>query len=258
MLSLSQILEQYPPSLRAFPESLLKEYLQCKILNSLFNSEAADKLAFMGGTALRLVHGGRRFSEDLDFDNFDLGAHEFAALGEIIRKDLELEGLEVEISSKTKSAYRLKIRIPGLLYDTGLAGQAEQKILIQVDTVPQHFDYMPDKPILSRFEVFTQINVVPKNILLAQKIFAATNRKRAKGRDFFDIVFLYGLGAQPDWGYLKKNIGVETQPQLKAFLLEKAQSLNFSELARDVEPFLFDAREKNKVLLFRQFLEQME
>ena len=67
----------------------------------------------MGGTALRLVHGGHRFSEDLDFDNFDLGADEFVGLGEIIRKDLELEGLDVEISSKTESAYRLKIRIPG-------------------------------------------------------------------------------------------------------------------------------------------------
>ena len=110
------------------------------------------------------------------------------------------------------------------MYDTGLTRQAEQKILIQVDTVPQHFDYVPDKPILNKFEVFTQINVVPKNILLAQKNIAATNRKRAKGRDFFDIIFLYGLGARPDWGYLRKNLGVESQPQLRAYLLEKTQA----------------------------------
>ena len=110
MLSLSQILDQYPQNLRAFPESLLKEYLQCKILNSIFNNETADKLAFMGGTALRLVHGGHRFSEDLDFDNFGLGADQFVGLGDIIKKDLELEGLEVEISSKTES--RLSVENP--------------------------------------------------------------------------------------------------------------------------------------------------
>ena len=124
--------------------------------------------------------------------------------------------------------------------------------------MPQHFDYVPDKPILNKFEVFTQINVVPMNILLAQKIYAATNRKRAKGRDFFDIIFLYGLGARPDLGYLKKNLGLESQPQLREYLLEKTRHLNFSELAREVEPFLFDARDKNKVLLFRQFWEQLD
>ena len=72
MITLDQILAAYPENLRAFKESILKEYLQYKILNSIFNSEHANKLAFLGGTALRIVYGSTRFSEDLDFDNFAL------------------------------------------------------------------------------------------------------------------------------------------------------------------------------------------
>lgn len=257
MINLSQILAQYPEHLRVHQESILKEYLQYKILNSIFNSKHANKLAFLGGTALRIIHGNTRFSEDLDFDNFDLSETEFAELGKLVAKDLSLEGLDVEIATVTKKAYRLKIRIPKLLFDTGLSGLAEHKILIQVDTVPQNFDYVPDKPFLNKFDVFTQINAVPKNLLLAQKIYAAVNRKRPMGRDFSDVVFLFGIGAVPDFSYLKRAIGVGDMKSLKKYLLLRADRLNFEVLAKDVEPLLFDSRDKKKVLLFKKFIEAL-
>lgn len=256
MINLDQILAEYPEHLRAYRESILKEYLQYKILRSIFESQYANKLAFLGGTALRIIHNSTRFSEDLDFDNFDLSKVEFVKLGQVIKKDLELEGLEVEIDAKTKNAYRLKIKIPGILFNVGLAPMIEQKILIQVDTVPQNFQYIPDKPLLNKFDVFTQINVVPKDILLAQKIYASVNRKRFVGRDFFDVVLLYGIGARPNFAYLEKNIGVTNKVTLKAFMLEKIANLNFDTLAKDVEPFLFNPKDKNKVVLFREFVEQ--
>ena len=177
-------------------------------------------------------------------------------LGSVIKKDLELEGLEIEIKTITKDAYRLKIRIPKILFDTGITPLLDQKILIQVDTVPQNFDYIPEKTLLNKFEIFTQINAVPKNLLLAQKIYASVNRKRVMGRDFFDIVFLYGIGAKPDFAYLQKNIEIKNQRELKSYLLKKIDKLNFETLAKDVEPLLFDHRDKKKVLLFKEFLEQ--
>ncbi len=256
MITLDQILAAYPENLRAFRESILKEYLQYKILNSIFNSEHANKLAFLGGTALRIVYGSTRFSEDLDFDNFALSEAEFIDLSRVVQRDLTLEGLEVEINTITKNAYRIKIRIPKLLFDSGLSDMSEHKILIQVDTVPQNFEYVPEKPLLNKFDIFTQINAVPKDLLLAQKIFASVNRKRIMGRDFFDIVFLCGLGAEPDFAYLKKNIGVDNAADLKKYLLEKTSVLDFEALARDVEPLLFDPRDKRKVLMFREFVEQ--
>lgn len=256
MMTLDQILSAYPGNLRAFKESVLKEYLQYKILNSIFNSEYSSELAFLGGTALRIVYGSTRFSEDLDFDNFALTEAEFTALSTVIKRDLSLEGLDVEVSMVTGNAYRIKIQIPKLLFDAGLSAMAEHKILIRVDTVPQNFEYVPEKPLLNKFDVFTQINAVPKDILLAQKIFASVNRKRLMGRDFFDIVFLHGIGARPNFAYLKKNIGVADMMSLKKYMREKTASLNFEDLAGDVEPLLFDSRDKRKVLLFREFVEQ--
>ncbi len=256
MITLDQILQAYPENLRPFRESILKEYLQYKILNSIFNSQYAGKLAFLGGTALRIVYGSTRFSEDLDFDNFSLTETEFTDLSLVIQKDLTLEGLEVEVNTVTKKAYRIKIRIPKLLFDSGLAAMSEQRILIQVDTVPQNFEYEVEKPLLNKFDVFTQINAVPKDLLLAQKIFASVNRKRIMGRDFFDIVFLQGLGAKPNFAYLKKNIDIDNGKDLKKYLMKKIATLNFEDLAKDVEPLLFDPRDKKKVLLFREFVEQ--
>ena len=254
MLTLDALLTQYPEHLRSHRESILKEYLQYLILSSIFNSPYAGKLAFLGGTALRILHGNTRFSEDLDFDNFGLSEEEFTLLGDSIKNYLEVRGLKVEINTVTKNAYRLKIRIPNLLFDEGLALVPEQKILIQVDTVPQNFSYEPEKPFINKFEVFTQINAVPKDILLSQKIYAAVNRKRIMGRDFFDIVFLYGIGAEPNWDYLEKNIGVKNATELKAYLLEKTAHLDFDLLAKDVEPFLFHPQDKQRVELFREFL----
>lgn len=256
MISLDQILSAYPENLRAFKESILKEYLQVKILNSIFKSEYAQKLVFLGGTALRIVHGSTRFSEDLDFDNLGLNEAEFNDLSTVIQRDLALEGLEVEVNTVTANAYRIKIRIPKLLFDSGLSSMATHKILIQVDTVPQNFEYTPDQPILNKFDVFTQINAVPKDILLSQKIYAAVNRKRTMGRDFFDIVFLSGLGATPNFPYLEKNLGIGNSKDLKTYLLTKTAHLDFADLAKDVEPLLFDPRDKSKVLLFREFVEQ--
>ena len=55
MLDIHHIKEQYPERLQAFERALLREYLQCKILEGIFESRQADKLAFLGGTALRIV-----------------------------------------------------------------------------------------------------------------------------------------------------------------------------------------------------------
>ncbi|MBU2511683.1 nucleotidyl transferase AbiEii/AbiGii toxin family protein [bacterium] len=257
MISFDQIILQYPENLRPFRESILKEYLQVKILKSIFEQKFSEKLVFLGGTALRIIHGNTRFSEDLDFDNFDPDEQAFINLGDYIKKDLELEGLQVEITFVTKKAYRLKIRIPKLLFDLGLSPMTEQKILIQVDSEPQGFEYIPDRPILNKFEVFSQINAVPKELLLAQKIVTSVNRNRLMGRDFFDIVFLYGIGAKPDFNYLKSRAGVTNETDLKAYLLDKTANLNFTHLAQDVEPLLFNPRDKNKVTLFREFIESL-
>ena len=134
MLSMGEIQHFYPPQLHGFRQFLLREYLQCKILAVLFESEYGDKFAFLGGTCLRLLHNNQRFSEDLDFDNFNLSETEFEAVSLVIRAGLEREGFEVEMRNVLKNAYHCYIKFPNLLFDTGLSGHREEKILIQLDT----------------------------------------------------------------------------------------------------------------------------
>ena len=52
MLDFQQIQSQYPEQLQQFQKGLLREYLQYNILQGIFESKFADKVSFMGGTAL--------------------------------------------------------------------------------------------------------------------------------------------------------------------------------------------------------------
>lgn len=69
MLDLSQIATYYPPALLPFSRFMLREYLQHKLLQLIYESQYADRFIFLGGTCLRIVYGNQRFSEDLDFVN---------------------------------------------------------------------------------------------------------------------------------------------------------------------------------------------
>jgi len=256
MLTLSEIEKVYPESLRGFKRFILKEYLQHKLLQILFDSEYANELCFLGGTCLRIVHGNTRFSEDLDFDNFTIAEDTFAKVSGVLKKQLEQEGYDVEMKTVFKGAYHCYIRFPEILYKEGLSGYREEKILIQLDTEPQHFNFVPEKYILNRFDVFTQIFITPLKLLLAQKFYAVCNRERNKGRDFFDIAFLLSLIDRPDYNYLDFKMGVSNEKQLKERIIEKCKSVSMEEMAKDVQPFLFNPRDIQKVLLFPELIKQ--
>lgn len=257
MLSLKNIEQYYPDNQKPFKRNILREYLQYKILEIIFNSKYAQDLIFLGGTALRIIYNNGRFSEDLDFDNFKLTEEQFADLANEIKKGLELQGYEVEIKNVFKGAYRSYIRMPKVLFDNEISDLQEEKIMIQIDTVPHAFDYQKDSKILNKFDVFTQIFTTPIDILLSQKIFAALNRSRAKGRDFFDIVFLMPK-TKPNYQYLEEKLGIMNGKELKESLLEKTTDLNFEDLAKDIEPFLINSDESKKVKMFREYIQSVE
>jgi len=257
MLDLPQILSFFPPHLRAFRVSALREYLQYKVLASLYGGPHGRRLAFMGGTALRIIHGNPRFSEDLDFDNRGLDRAGLSAMAASIRRDLAREGFRPEVREITKGAWHVEIRFLGLLAEMGLSGHREEKILISIDLEPQEFSYRPDMVIVNRFDVFAHVAAVPPDILLAQKIAAVFSRKRPLGRDLYDIVFLFGK-TRPNAEYLKEKLGFASLGEAKQELSAWAGGRNLAALARDVEPFLFDAEDKRKVLLFREFIEKTE
>jgi len=256
MLDLRQIESFYPEPLRPFRKNLLREYLQYKILEIIFDSPWGSRLCFMGGTAGRIVYANTRFSEDLDFDNLGLNAREFGRLSGLVKRKLEREGYRTEARNVFKGAYRAYIKISDILMILGLSGHREEKLFIQLDAEPQGFAYRPEKVILNKFDVFLRINVVPIDILLAQKLTAILNRRRALGRDFFDVVFLFGR-TKPNFDYLDRKSGIKDMTVMKEKLTQKCEGLDFKRLAREVEPFLFDPHDSKKVLYFRDYLEKL-
>ena len=99
MLNFEDVLNAYPERLRGFKENILKEYLQYRILDIIYGSPYADKLVFMGGTAIRIVHQGVRFSEDIDFDNRGLDEKKFNDLARLIKRELSLDGYSVAVKN---------------------------------------------------------------------------------------------------------------------------------------------------------------
>jgi len=256
MLTLPEIEPFYPENLQRFPRFLLREYLQYKILEIIFESKYATHLCFLGGTCLRIVHGNNRFSEDLDFDNLYLNENDFQDIATEIEKQLVREGYKVELKTVMKGAWHCHIKFPGLLFEQGLSGHNEEKILIQLDTEPQHFEYEPDRHILNKFDVFTTILTTPLPLLMAQKIYAIINRERNKGRDFFDLVYLMSRNIQPNYNYLDAKLSISSGDALKKEILDKCDQLNMVKMANDVRPFLFETSDVKKVLRFADLINQ--
>lgn len=256
MLELRQIESFYPEPLRHFKRNILREYLQYKMLAVIFNGKFTAKLVFMGGTAIHIVHGVGRFSEDLDFDNRGLSREDFRALTQAVARQLTREGLNVETSFSFKGAMSADIKITGLLFETGLSGHKAEKVLVKIDAEPQDFEYTPTRVVINKFDVLTGVSVVPQDILLAQKFYAILKRRRAMGRDFYDAMFLAGK-TKPHFGYLKAKTGVGDADALKKALMERSLKLDFKQLAVDTAPLVFIPGDGKKVELFPEWLRGM-
>lgn len=122
-------------------------------------------------------------------------------------------------------------------------------------TCAQHFDYEPEKNILNKFDVFTQILTTPANIILSQKLYAIFNRKTPKGRDFYDVVFLLSR-YDPDYKYLQQKIGIDSKELLREKLIEKCETLSFDDLTNDVKTFLINSDDVKKIALFEEYIKK--
>lgn len=230
---------------------LYVEYLQYEILRSIFRH--TTKLSFIGGTALRIIFNSQRFSEDLDFDNLGLSETDFAELSKKIHKDMSLLGFQVEFKNVYKGAYHCYFHFSDILYRYGFSPHASEKILVRIDTVVQDYPVKPSVSTLNNFGIFFEARHNPPDILLSQKMIAALERKRGKGRDFFDITFLLGF-TSPDVEYLRHKVGIKTLSELKERLLSRCAEIDFEEMAIDVENFLFNREDRIRIAKFPQYI----
>jgi predicted nucleotidyltransferase component of viral defense system len=259
MISFDEIKSFFADSLRRNPshfEYMLKEYFHYRMLDIIFSGEYASKLSFIGGTNLRILHNIQRFSEDLDFDSLHLSREEFFQLTDKVIARLSEEGIKVEAEDKEKdlkiAAFRRNIIFPGLMFELGLTGHRGKKLLIKIECEPHHYIYEPAKPIIQKFNVFTQIFAPSPDILLSMKTGAVLERR--KGRDYYDFIFLSGL-ADPDFGYLDMKFGITHHAQLYERILESCETTDFENKSRDFEKLVLDPEETRKVLLFKEYIQ---
>lgn len=254
MLELKQIKEYFDPDLaRVNPKGMLVEYLQYEYLDSLYKLAGSENLSFIGGTAIRIIHDSRRFSEDLDFDNFGLNYRRFRELINKANKEMATKGFDIEVKFLEKGrVFHCYVRFPDLLFKLGVSPHREEKVFISIDAEEKRKIFQPEKKTLNRFGVFRHIIVNPSSILLSQKLMTILLRKREKGRDFYDASFLAGK-TKPDYDYIKKTCGLKKE-EFIGKITRRCSALNYKSLAKEAEAFLFDADQTERILAFKDAL----
>ena len=102
--AIQQMLATYACKTREDYENALREILQQLALLGLWRAKFFEHAAFYGGTALRILYGLDRYSEDLDFSllkpdkTFSLDNY-----GASLRRELSSFGFEVSFEIRRKS-----------------------------------------------------------------------------------------------------------------------------------------------------------
>ncbi|HQB21871.1 MAG TPA: nucleotidyl transferase AbiEii/AbiGii toxin family protein, partial [Bacteroidales bacterium] len=238
MLNFEQIKNYFPPQIRENPahnKYILKEYIQLMILNFLSSSKYVKKIAFIGGTNLRLLKGIDRFSEDLDFDCKDFSIEEFVEMSQSVLTFLKRSGIKAETREKQSdklTAFRSRFYFPELLFELGLSAYREERFLIKIESQNQKFEYTPQMAPISGCGFFMSFPVPPDDVLCAMKISALLSR--AKGRDFYDVMFLL-FQTNPNYDYLAQKQGIHNLMELKIKLEETINKVDLHNKSKDFE-----------------------
>ena len=102
--ALSELFDEKVRDNKGQKERALSEILQSVALLGLSRSDFFENAAFYGGTALRILYGLDRFSEDLDFSLLKPDqAFRMQDYFNGIDREMKSFGLHAEISQKTKT-----------------------------------------------------------------------------------------------------------------------------------------------------------
>ncbi len=258
--AVKNMLERYKAVSLEENEQALKEVIQEIALLGMWRAKFFEVGGFYGGTALRILHGLGRFSEDLDFSllspnsDFDLAKYEV-----YLTNELQAFGFRVTVKKKNNSAHTaiesafIKANTSLHLLEVAPRVKAHSKrllkIKIEVDTQP---------PGHERVEVRQHFRPVPFSIktftlptLFAGKIAACLfrpYRNRVKGRDWYDFLWYISRAVPVSLAHLAARAAQVEGNSFSPFSLEETKDLLHHrvdeldiELAKDdVFPFVRD------------------
>lgn len=206
--------------------NIAREYLQHLFLSYFYKKPDSDKFLFKGGTALRIVYGSPRYSEDLDFSIPRVDKPVIEKLLIDTFSDLEREGgvgtkVEITDAEPTVGGYIANINLDILGFKTGL------KSNIQVKNVES---LVPESHLISNTQFVPAYSLVAlsKELLVKEKVQALIERH--KPRDFFDFYFISRSGS------LKKYI--PRDDQTKKGVIEALGKVGDAMLETDLKEFL--------------------
>lgn len=285
MLLIEEIIKQYNPKTIEETKAALREVIQSIILIGLSRGGFFEKGSFYGGTALRIFHGLKRYSEDLDFtlnrkdDNFSLQPYIKS-----IREVSESYGLNFEFSIREKvnptpieSAFA-KINT----YETFITLKIDQtftNILHKDEVLKVKFEVDTNPPLGFNTETvwldspeFAPIVVLDLPSLFSGKIHAVLCRKyknNVKGRDYYDLLFYIKKHISPNLVYLKNRL-IESNTikesdefnidVLKSMLKERIKDLDFDMVKEDASKFIFkgESIDMYSLDLFNYMIDQIK
>ena len=262
---IAEMLDQYHPDGLADKKNAVKEIMQEIVLCGLSRAGFFQKAAFYGGTALRIIYGLDRFSEDLDFSLMtpDL---EFALSRYFptLKKEVASYGLHVEISEKAKTK-------ESAIRSAFLKGNTKEHMLLFYASDPAAIRIAGDETIKIKFEVDTnppagatfehkyrllpapyEVTLYDMPSLFAGKAHAVICRawkSRIKGRDLYDYVFYLSRGAALNIEHLKARLVQSnawnaeedfTLADAKRLLASRFDAIDYTQAKEDVRPFIKD------------------
>jgi predicted nucleotidyltransferase component of viral defense system len=256
-------LEHYQCSSQQEYESALLEIIQEIALLGLWRSNFFEKAVFYGGTALRILYGLDRFSEDLDFSLIMKASHfPINTYHQSVVRELQSFGFNVTVEEKKKtnissiqSAF-IKANTKEHFLRIGLSAE-DQKRMHSNKALKVKFEVDTDPPL--KFNIHYQSLTFPGPFsvatmtlpdLFAGKIHALLFRDYkgwVKGRDWYD--FLWFLSQKiplrlihleermRQSKHLAENVQL-TEQMLKILLENRIEKLDVAAAEADVRRFI--------------------
>lgn len=229
----------------------VRELLQIIMLKIMYDKDFFNSLAFVGGTALRILFDMKRFSEDLDFSLVNKKRYEFSEIHSALISGLKLYGLDVEAKPRQETnVHSAMFKFPGLLKSLGISNLESQKISVklEIDSNPPKGGHISNT-LVNKVYIFNAVHFdLPS--MFATKLHACFYRKFTKGRDFYDFIWYIAKKIKPNYGLLN-NAVIQTEGHnpdvnehnLKRYLLDNIGKIDFNLVKKDVERFLEDKSE---------------
>ncbi len=258
--AVARMLAKYEPKSVDDSVRALREIIQEVALLGLWRSKFFEHAAFYGGTALRILYGLDRFSENLDFSllepspDFNLARYTASLVEELsaFGFNVRVEMVDKAVESAVQSAFlKANTRNELLVIETGgeLAGQV-LKVKIEVDTDPPTGFTTLTRYLLQPIPFAVRSYSLPD--LFAGKMHALLFRRwknRVKGRDWYDFVWYAANHPQLNLAHLDQRMrqtghwsgDLPLSPAaFRELLSDSIDRLDVDQARNDVAPFVKD------------------